>query len=569
MTEDSKQQANLAVNVLRKLLYQEHGWTEPSDPLVYDDEVMQIQIQRKKELIERAHKEHIQYAKKHNLEIPVKETEDILQNQCEINAQKLLDLISDIGLLVVTLSQPNATAKDIDECLSTSEKLYNLPEVLDYILSITITGTFKATQEREDLKKFCDVFIIGMIVVVQYFFDEEFRRNENKENIDSDDIDEEKMIDVLQIDEDDIGINTSNLKVGQVVKNYKELCALLGEEVKTGKSKQLQIDNMKRFFEWEKSGQKFLITDIYDTPLPKEDGRSSGNNSKYVKCIELLLLRYLLDKKDYTATLTKRNWWQILGMINNKYNQIERDKEKREELQKNNPILTSYEIKHFYQRSNKKLQQILFSALNSLSSRKLIEYEIETVIVKEDDKGKMRYEIATKYEKKAILKEERYILRYVMGYEKIIQVFCRFEQDKYYAKVNERLYELYKWHHYFKRIRIVYNQEYISDAINDIGSEIIREELNDKVVSALNNNAAHIYKKKTKEYDETTLKLFELYGTGQDISNIKLWKIPDVYIMAQELLTDELIRIGHSNIRMNPDEFVKMNQELDDLFLLE
>ena len=39
--------------------------------------------------------------------------------------------------------------------------------------------------------------------------------------------------------------------------------------------------------------------------------------------------------------------------------------------------------------------------------------------------------------------------------------------------------------------------------------------------------------------------------------------------MAQELLTDELIRLGHSNIRMNPDEFVKMNQELDDLFLLE
>ena len=504
------------------MLYQEHGWAEPSDPLVYDDEVMQIQIQRKKDLIERAHKEHIQYAKKHNLEIPVKETEDILQDQCEVNVQKLLDLISDIGLLVVTLSQPNATAKDIDECLSTNEKLYNLPEVLDYILSITISGTFKVTQEREDLKRFCDVFIIGMIVVVQYLFDEEFRKNENKENTDSD---EEKMIDVLQIDEDDIGINTSNLKVGQVVKNYKELCALLEEEVKTGKSKQLQLDNLNRFFEWEKAGQKFIITDIYDTPLPKVDGRSSGNNSKYVKCIELLLLRYLLDKKDYTATLTKRNWWQILGMINNKYNQIERDKEKREELQKNNPILTSYEIKHFYQRSNKKLQQILFSALNSLSSRKLIEYEIETVIVKEDDKGKMRYEIATKYEKKAILKEERYILRYVMGYEKIIQVFCRFEQDKYYAKVNERLYELYKWQHYFKRIRIVYNQEYISDAINDIGSEIIREELNDKVVSALNNNAAHIYKKKTKEYDETTLKLFELYGTGQDISNIKLYLI--------------------------------------------
>lgn len=90
------------------MLYQEHGWVEPTDPLAYDDEFMQNQIQRKKELLERTHKERIQYAKKHNLEIPVKETKDILQNQYEVNVQKLLDLISDIGLLVVTLSQPNA-----------------------------------------------------------------------------------------------------------------------------------------------------------------------------------------------------------------------------------------------------------------------------------------------------------------------------------------------------------------------------------------------------------------------------------------------------------------------------
>ena len=305
------------------MLYQEHGWAEPANPLEYDDEFMQNQIRRKKELLERAHKEHIQYAKKHNLEIPVKETEDILQNQCEVNGQKLLDLISDIGLLVVTLSQPNATAKDIDECLSTNEKLYNLPELLDYILSITISGTFKATQEREDLKRFCDIFIIGMIVVVQYLFDEEFRKNEDKENADSDDTDEEKMIDALQIDEDDIGINTSNLKIGQVVKNYKELCALLGEEFKQGgDSRKAQLKEFARYFEWEKSGQKFLITDIYDTPLPKEDGRNKG---KYVKCIEIILLNYLSKQKGYTYTLSKKKWWELLGMVNRKYDNVSQE----------------------------------------------------------------------------------------------------------------------------------------------------------------------------------------------------------------------------------------------------
>lgn len=64
-------------------------------------------------------------------------------------------------------------------------------------------------------------------------------------------------------------IDTSTLVVGMVIKNYKELCAILNEEAKTGKAKQLQLKNWKRYFDWEKDGQKFIIVDIYDTPLPK------------------------------------------------------------------------------------------------------------------------------------------------------------------------------------------------------------------------------------------------------------------------------------------------------------
>lgn len=560
MTEDSKQQANLAVNVLRKLLYQEHGWTEPSDPLVYDDEVMQIQIQRKKELIERAHKEHIQYAKKHNLEIPVKETEDILQNQCEINAQKLLDLISDIGLLVVTLSQPNATAKDIDECLSTSEKLYNLPEVFDYILSITITGTFKATQEREDLKKFCDIFIIGMIIVVQYLFDEEFQKNENKENTDTD---EEKMIDVLQIDEDDIGINTSRLQVGQTVKNYKELCALLGEKESAGNSRKAQLKEFARYFEWEKSGQKFLITDIYDTPLPKEDGRNKG---KYVKCIEIILLNYLSKQKGYTYTLSKKKWWELLGMVNRKYDNVS-----QEELLEINPVITKFEIRHYYQRCNKKLEEILFSALRSLSSRKLIDWEIETVIVTRNQE-KTHYRVANVFEKKMILRAERYVLHKIMHLEKMFNVFAKQMQDEFYRLVNEILKDSLDedWQYYFKQVKIIYNHDQVVEAIPDIEAELRKLELNDKVVNTLNEHAEEKYRKERKKYEDNSAKLFEKLVNGEDISEEKIFKIPDTYVMAQELLTDELIRLGHKNVSKEPYTLTKEEEkELDTLFLLD
>ena len=545
------------------MLYQEHGWAEPTDSLVYDDEFMQNQIQRKKELLERAHKEHIQYAKKHNLEIPVKETENILQNQCEVNVQKLLDLISDIGLLVVTLSQPNATARDIDKCLSTNEKLYNLPEVLDYILSITILGTFKATQEREDLKRFCDIFIIGMIVVVQYLFDEEFRKNENKENPDSDDTDEEKMIDVLQIDEDDIEINTSRLQVGQVVKNYKELCSLFGEEECAGNSRKAQLKEFARYFEWEKSGQKFLITDIYDTPLPKEDGRNKG---KYVKCIEIILLNYLSKQKGYTYTLSKKKWWELLGMVNRKYDNVS-----QEELLEINPVITKFEIRHYYQRCNKKLEEILFSALRSLSSRKLIDWEIETVIVTRNQE-KTHYRVANVFEKKMILRAERYVLHKIMHLEKMFNVFAKQKQDEFYRLVNENLKDSLDedWQYYFKQVKIIYNHDQVIEAIPDIEAELRKLELNDKVVSALNEHAEEKYRKERKKYEDDTAKLFEKLVNGEDISEEKIFKIPDTYVMAQKLLTDELIRLGHKNVSKEPYTLTKEEEkELDTLFLLD
>lgn len=179
------------------------------------------------------------------------------------------------------------------------------------------------------------------------------------------------------------GIDISKLEIGMTVKNYKMLCELLGQEVKSGKSKKYQLEDFARYFEWEKSGQKFIISDIYDTPLTKEDKRKLGNNSIYVQCIEVILLQYLSKQEGYTRTFTKRNWWEMLGMASHKYGRTPENKLKNLDYR-----ITSWEVRHFYQRCNKKLEQILFSALNSLKNRKLITYEIQTVIVTKDKRGK-------------------------------------------------------------------------------------------------------------------------------------------------------------------------------------
>ena len=570
MEIDSKQQANLSVNVLRKLLYQEHGWPEPSDLLVYDDDFMQNRIQEKEKTLERIHKIYVRYTKDHNIKIPVKDTKKILENQNDINVQKLLDLISDIGLLVTMLSQSNATQKDIDECLITNDKLYDMPKILDYLLSITISTTFKVTQEREDLKKICDILISVMVVVVQYLFNEEFSRvndedeKDNEENIDSDDTDEEKMIDVLQIDEDDIGINTSRLQVGQVIKNYKELCALLGAEFKQGgDSRKAQLKEFARYFDWEKSGQKFLITDIYDTPLPKEDGRNKG---KYVKCIEIILLNYLSKQKGYTYTLSKKKWWELLGMVNRKYDNVS-----QEELLEIDPIITKFEIRQYYQRCNKKLEEILFSALRSLSSRKLIDWGIETVIVTRNQE-KTHFRVANEFEKKIILRAERYVLHKIMHLEKMFNVFAKQKQDEFYRLVNELLEDSLDkdWQYYYKQVKIIYNHDQVIEAIPDIEAELRKLELNDKVVNALNEHAEEKYRKERKKYEDNSAKLFEKLVNGEDISEEKIFKIPDTYVMAQELLTDELIRLRHKNVSEGPYTLTKEEErELDTLFLID
>ena len=366
---------------------------------------------------------------------------------------------------------------------------------------------------------------------------------------------------------EDTPVDTSKLVIGKTVKNYKVLCELLSQEVKDGKAKKYQLENFKRYFEWEKVGQKFTIMDIYDTPLEKEDLRKLGNNSIYTQAIEIILLQYLSRQDGYTRTLTKKKWWELLGITNHKYGRMT-----EKELLQLDKILTSFEIRHFYQRCNKKLEQILFSSLNNLKNRKLINYQIQTVIVTTDEEtGKDKYFLATDDNLKSILEVERYVLHDVLGYEKIFQVFLRFKQKEYYQKINEILYERYGWNYYFKQVKIIYVQENIQKVLPEAELNLKKQFLNKKVVNFLNENAENEFKKQREKY---TVKYEELvnkwWGAPEDIPNSEkseLWKMPDVYVTAQKILTDELIKIGHKNLAFSDEEFIKSNSDLDEMFL--
>ena len=84
-------------------------------------------------------------------------------------------------------------------------------------------------------------------------------------------------------------------------KNYRKICEYLHELIKTGKSKQLQLENWKRYFEYERDGNAFVITKVYDTV--REKGQRTSNNRKNVQSmIDYLQAKFDLDDNWYSFT---------------------------------------------------------------------------------------------------------------------------------------------------------------------------------------------------------------------------------------------------------------------------
>ncbi len=101
-------------------------------------------------------------------------------------------------------------------------------------------------------------------------------------------------------------MDITNLKPGDIISDYKELCTLVQEEIKGGDSKKAKLKEFERYFQYEKHGRKFLILDVYDTPLPKNDKRKDGNRKIYVTYIESILLMYRDRLDNSTGYFTKK-----------------------------------------------------------------------------------------------------------------------------------------------------------------------------------------------------------------------------------------------------------------------
>lgn len=277
-------------------------------------------------------------------------------------------------------------------------------------------------------------------------------------------------------------MDISKLEVGMVVKNYKELCELLGENQKGGNSKKSHLIDMERYFKYTKIKHSFVIDDILEKPLEKIDG------GIYSNLIQKAIIDLLISEKsngNEGIFLTTNDLLIALNMVNYNYKTGMFDYNK---LSKELDMKTK-DIKEFYMTTDSKLKSSIESAMKRLSSKLVIDYNIVTVVcVRDEDTGMKVLRKATDFERKYIIDTKNSILK-DYNYESMSSVILKGEWDDFISIVNDKTKEEMGIFYSYKCYDIVFSNKiedeslFINNYIQNNNIDV-KEVLNKTIVDA-------------------------------------------------------------------------------------
>jgi len=280
------------------------------------------------------------------------------------------------------------------------------------------------------------------------------------------------------------------LEAGMTIKNYKALTEILELKTTAGKSKQLQLNELKRYCEYHKEGNKFIIDLIYDTPLPKVDNRKNGNNNIYGELVQFLILDLLVQGNNKGSVSISRNRLiKAIGMVNSNYTYYSNDIEKlvkRTETNKN----VIYDI---YNTTTSNFRSMIETALKNLYDKRIIIYE---TVFKVKELNHINVRQATELEKQTILEYERKTLE-SYGYTRISEIRNSIFWKPFLVDVKELLHNECDIDYYFVAYNITINEKYILDErknlldflLKDLKRNEYKNELNTTVIFQLLKNA--------------------------------------------------------------------------------
>lgn len=367
-------------------------------------------------------------------------------------------------------------------------------------------------------------------------------------------------------------INLSKFSVGQIIKNYKVFCELLGEEVKSGsKGKQYQMKEWERYFNFTKSGQKFIIQEIYTEPKPKIDNRGGNNKIKYIEIIERLILDLLVQsKKKGHIFLSKNKLLRELTMVNVNYAECKKRIPKLSQFMS----IDEQNILEFYDSAGRTLEGNLESALNSLDRQSLIQWsKVKTVVFvnskfETNNQNSVKHQAykdfdefgeeinkydakhitqqtrprkATKEETQLILKVEKEAMNRLEVKDKS-EVIKIGKWDRFQKDVKETLLDEANIAFYYNSYEIICNEEHIFmqwKMLERQEKKDCKETLNSNVADRIKGNM-------NKRHDKAVYKIESPLGIFADIKSKR--RANSEYMKDNEQLVDTLIKSDAKSI---------------------
>lgn len=323
----------------------------------------------------------------------------------------------------------------------------------------------------------------------------------------------------------DTQLDVSKLEVGMVVKNYPTMCTLIGDEIKKCNSKKAQFKVWKQYFDWEPDGQKFIIVDVYDRPLPEMLHKSSI----YAKFMQLSLMKYLSDKPDGCYNFFTNKLLKEVGMTGKKYNELREGVERYDELfgeeRKSGEYVSLIGVKKTAEITYNRLLRILDDALKSMDNHGIIHYKREWAVKTTSWEEKGGFRAATQEEEKVIAKAEQEAMKEIGTTNKWFAYACKGANmgklmSNYIHKVYPKLFGAAKWitiiypnpsEVYWQRVvnKVIYDLKKDDPSIemehltNQVVVELSKTKLNGLIVDAMmkeaNKNIEQAYQQINKE----------------------------------------------------------------------
>lgn len=283
--------------------------------------------------------------------------------------------------------------------------------------------------------------------------------------------------------------NLFKLQKGMIVKNYKEMCELLGEKTEAGNSKKAQLREWERFFKYHKDGHKIIIDTIYDEPKEKLDLR--GSDGLLSNDIQPLILD-LLVKNNHSSSIcfSCTKLLEMLKMVNANYHVGRRNiKLFSKYLEVDEDV-----VNDFYYFEHTKLKSSLESALDALYNKRIISWEKVTMVCVLEHSATPdafgRYSttkinrLATNNEIEFLLSIDRKVLDH-MGLQSTRDVYGTSRYNKFKRLVNEELKNsnnniLYG----YKGYKIIQLKEYVIKALEEENKKLKEQELNFNILKS-------------------------------------------------------------------------------------